>query len=135
VLIGGFVITGMESKRVVLRAIGASLANPPINLSNVLANPTIDIFDKNGKISTDDNWADSQKDDLIAAGYAPTDGFESAVLMVLNPGAYTAIVRGNSNTTGVALVELFDLTPITNSTVTSSSVANISTRGFVQNGD
>jgi hypothetical protein len=133
VLIGGFVISGTEPKRVVLRAIGGSLSN--FNVPDVLANPTIDIFDKNGKISTDDDWADSQKDDLIAAGYAPTDGLESAVLIVLNPGAYTAIVRGNGNTTGVALVELFDLTPVTSSSVTSSSVANISTRGFVQSGD
>jgi hypothetical protein len=102
----------------------------------VLANPTIKIFDNTGTmIALDDDWADSQKDDLIASGYAPTDAFESAVLTVLNPGSYTAIVSGNGNTTGVALVELFDLTKMTSSTVASSSVTNISTRGFVQSGD
>ncbi|MEY2491633.1 MAG: hypothetical protein QOH24_584, partial [Verrucomicrobiota bacterium] len=102
VMIGGFVISGTEPKRVVLRAIGASLGNPPFNLTNVLANPTIKIFDSTGSmIALDDDWADSQKDDLIASGRTPTDAFESAVLIVLNPGSYTAIVSGNSNTTGV----------------------------------
>jgi hypothetical protein len=128
VMIGGFIISGMEPKKVVIRAIGASLAN--FNVPGPLANPTIDLFDNNGRISTDDNWSDAQKTELIAAGYAPSNDFESAILATLNPGAYTAIVRGFSGSVGIGLVEVFDL-----SSASSSSVANISTRGQVEPGD
>ena len=128
VMIGGFIISGMEPKKVVLRAIGASLAN--FNVPGALANPTIDLFDSNGRIATDDNWADSQKAELLAAGFAPSNDFEAAIVAVLNPGAYTAIVRGFSGSIGIGLVEVFDL-----SSASSSSVANISTRGQVEPGD
>jgi len=128
VMIGGFIVSGMEPKKVVVRAIGATLAN--FNVPGVLANPTIELFDKNGRISIDDNWGDSQKTELLATGFAPSNDFESAILVTLNPGAYTAIVSGFSGSTGVGLVEVFDL-----SSASSSAVANISTRGHVEPGD
>jgi uncharacterized delta-60 repeat protein len=129
VMIGGFIVTGMEPKKVVIRALGPTLAN--FNVPNVLANPTIELHDGTGKlVTTDDNWGDLQKADLIAAGYAPPNNFESAILATLNPGNYTAIVRGFSGSTGVGLVEVYDLSQ----TSSSSTIVNISTRGQVQTG-
>jgi hypothetical protein len=130
VLIGGFVIGGPDNKKVVLRAIGPSLANPPINLTGVLADPMIEVHDANGIIGTNDNWKDTQQAAIAATGLEPTNDLESAVLLTLAPGSYTAIVRGNNGGTGIGLVEAYDVDLAANSTV-----ANISTRGFVNTGD
>jgi plastocyanin len=130
VLIGGFVIGGPDNKKVVLRAIGPSLANPPINLTGVLADPMIEVHDANGVISSNDNWKDAQQAEIAATGLAPTNDLESAVLLTLAPGSYTAIVRGNNGGTGIGLVEAYDVDLAANSTLT-----NISTRGFVNTGD
>ena len=130
VLIGGFVIGGPDNKKVVLRAIGPSLANPPINLTGVLADPMIEVHDANGVIGTNDNWKDTQQAAIAATGLEPTNDLESAVLLTLAPGSYTAIVRGNNGGTGIALVEAYDVDLAANSTL-----ANISTRGFVSTGD
>ena len=103
VMIGGFIVSGMEPKKVVIRALGPTLAN--FGVPSVLANPTIELHDGSGNvITTDDNWGDLQHTDLVAAGYAPPNNFESAILATLNPGNYTAIVRGFSGSTGVGLV-------------------------------
>src|SRR5438874_11041470 len=131
VLIGGFIIGGPDNKKVVLRAIGPSLSNPPFNLSGVLADPTIELHDDTGAIiATNDNWKDTQQADIAATRLAPTNDFESAILQTLAPGAYTAIVRGKNGGTGVGLVEVYDADPSVNAELT-----NISTRGFVGTGD
>jgi hypothetical protein len=130
VLIGGFIVTGTQPKEVVIRAIGPSLSG--FGVSGVLANPTLELHDSTGAvISTNDDWGDSaNKQAIIDSGLAPASNLESAILMTLNPGAYTAIVSGVNATTGVALVEVYDL-----DLTVDSKLANISARGFVQTGD
>jgi len=126
VLIGGFIITGSEDKAVLIRAIGPSLP-----LSGTLADPVLQLFDSSGRlIVLNDNWKESyDAEDIIDLGFAPTNDSEAAILRRLEPAAYTAIVSGVDNTTGVALIEVYDL----DSTV-DSKLQNISTRGFVQTG-
>ena len=127
VLIGGFIITGTDAKKVLLRAIGPSLP-----LDGFLADPLLELHDKDGNvITTNDNWETNlNQQDIIATGLSPNNPFESALLMTLEPDAYTAIVRGVRDTTGVALVEAYDL----DATV-DSQLGNISSRGLVQTGD
>lgn len=109
VLIGGFIIGGgNESPRIVVRAIGPSLN--AFGVANPLPDPVLELHDGNGLlIESNDNWADAQKDELQTVGLAPNDTTESAILMRLAAGAYTAIVRGKGNATGVALVEVYNL--------------------------
>ena len=108
VMIGGWIIGGREATNMVIRAIGPSLAGSGI--SGPLADPTLDVYNGDGiLIAQNDDWRSDQADVLIGSGLAPTDDRESAVLMSLVPGPYTAIVRGNGDTTGVALVELYNL--------------------------
>jgi len=129
VLIGGFVISGSNAKTVLIRAIGPSLRF--FNVANSLADPVLELFDANQSlIQADDNWRDAQEADIIATNLPPTDDRESAILVTLQPAAYTAVVGGTNNTTGVALVEIFDLEPNV-----GSVLANISSRGFVGTGD
>jgi len=105
VMIGGFIVLGTEPASSIIRAIGPSLP-----LAETLADPTLELHDSNGAIiSSNDNWKDTQEAEIEAAGLAPTDDFESAIAATLMPGAYTAVVRGNSNTTGLALVEAYQL--------------------------
>ena len=88
--IGGFIITGSAPKRVILRAIG-----PSLTLTGALADPVMELHGPNGFMTiTNDNWRDTQEAEIIATGLAPTDNLESAIVVTLNPGAYTAIVRG-----------------------------------------
>ena len=127
VLIGGFIITGTQNKRVLLRAIGPSLP-----LAGKLINPVLELHDNRGAlIASNDNWVDaSNRQDIVNTGAPPTDARESAILTSLAPGLYTAIVRGVGNTTGIALVEGYDL-----DRTSASKFANISTRGLVQTGN
>lgn len=144
VLIGGFIITGgTTDKTVVIRGIGPSLsgANPPV--AGVLADPVLELNMPDGSVITNNDWKDNSALDqiaLIASGLAPTDDLESALIITLAPedplvagsGLYTALVRGNNDTDGVGLMEVYDLDdPLT----TTSQLANISTRGFVGTGD
>ena len=138
VVIGGFIVQGTEPKKVVIRAIGPELTQHGV--PNALANPTLELHDGTGAlIASNNNWAttiiggiitSNQVAAIRASGYAPSDLRESAMIVNLPPGNYTAIVRGVDNTTGVALVEVYDLSPAPN-----SILENISTRSFVQTGD
>ena len=130
VMIGGFIITGSGQKSVILRAIGPSLTNDGI--TQPLQNPTLELHDDTGAlIASNDNWIDApNKQEIINSGVAPSNNLESAILMSLSPGAYTAIVSGVNNATGIALVEGYDLDP-----TAGSKLGNISTRGLVQTGD
>jgi hypothetical protein len=130
--IGGFIVTGTQPKRVIVRAIGPSLNS--VGVSGALANPTLELRDSSGLlIASNDNWMDaSNRQEIIASTLAPTSDLESAILMTLpaNNSAYTAIVRGVNDGTGVGLVEAYDLDRAVN-----SKLANISTRGSVQTGN
>lgn len=111
VLIGGFIVSGNQGKQVVVRGIGPSLAG--FGIAGPLSDPTLELHDGAGTlISSNDNWADGPDAAAIQArGLAPSQQAESALLATLGPGNYTAIVRGINNTTGVALVEVYDLSP------------------------
>jgi N-acetylneuraminic acid mutarotase len=137
VMIGGFIVQGTGTKSVIIRAIGPELTQ--YGITNVLANPTLQLYNSAGAlIGSNDNWqttiiggviTSNQVSDIQNSGHVPTNANESAIIANLAPGNYTAIVSGVSNTTGVALVEAYDLSPDT-----SSVLGNISTRGFVQTG-
>jgi hypothetical protein len=127
--IGGFIINGTDPKKVILRAIGPSLTARGV--PGALRDPTLELHDHtNATIAFNDNWKDSQQSAILATGLAPSDDRESAIVQTLAPGAYTAIVRGSGNTSGIGLIEAYDLDPSAN-----SKLANISTRGFVSTGD
>ncbi len=128
VLIGGFIVTGTQPKKVIIRAIGPSLP-----VSGALVNPTLELRDGAGNLlASNDNWRSHQQAEIIASTVAPTNDLESAIVATLpaNTSSYTAIVRGVNSGTGVGLVEVYDL-----DTPADSQLANISTRGFVQTGD
>ena len=138
VLIGGFIVQGMQPKRVIIRAIGPELA--PFGIPDPLADPTLELHDSTGAlIASNDNWMTTIIGGIIttdqvaairASGYAPGDLRESAMVVSLPPGNYTAIVRGINSTMGVGLVDLYDL-----SDLGSAILSNISTRSLVQTGD
>ena len=130
VLIGGFIITGNAPKMVLLRAIGPSLANANPPVVGALADPMLELHEPGGTVVTNDNWKDSQEQAITDTGIPPGNDLESAILETLAPGAYTAIVSGNNNGTGVALIEAYDLQP-----ESDSKLANISSRGKVETGD
>jgi uncharacterized protein GlcG (DUF336 family) len=124
-LIGGFIVTGTTSKKVIVRAMGPSLSDS--GLSGALADPILELHDSSGAIiTTNDNWADTQEIEVNATGIAPPNELESAIVRNLAPGAYTAVVTGKDGGSGTALVEVYDLSPGSDSTL-----ANISTRGAV----
>ncbi len=128
-LIGGFILTGTEPKKVIVRALGPSLAQ--FGLTDVLQDPTLELRGPNGAlIRSNDNWRSDQEIQIVDSDLAPTNEAESAIVETLPVAAYTAIVRGAGNTTGVGVVEIYDLDQ-----VADSRLANISTRGLVQPGD
>ena len=130
-MIGGFIITGNASKSLVLRGIGPSLTNSGI--SDALADPVLALHGSNGAtLFQNDNWQDdpAQSTQISAAGLALQDPRESGIAVMLSPGAYTAILTGRNQTTGVGLVEIYD----TNYGA-DAQLGNISTRGFVQTGN
>jgi hypothetical protein len=109
VLISGLILGGSTPKRVLCRAIGPSLQNQLGNA--VLQDPLLELHDGNGAtVSTNDNWRNaSNAAEIEATGLAPTNDNESAILMPLGPGNYTAIVRGVNNSTGIAVSEAYKL--------------------------
>jgi hypothetical protein len=131
VTIAGFTITGTGPKSVVFRGLGPTLDQPPFNVAGVLADPALQLFDSGGHpFWFNDNWKDTQQAQIQATGLAPPSDLESAILQILEPGNYTAILSGKNGTTGVGLVEVYDTT-----TGTSAELTNVSTRGFVGAGD
>ncbi|HYJ04373.1 MAG TPA: hypothetical protein VEX43_04525 [Chthoniobacterales bacterium] len=108
VMIGGTIVTGPDSARVVFRALGPTLA--AAGITNSLSDPQLELFNSNGvRISANNNWKDSQQAAIASAGLAPSNDSESAILADLPPGNYTAVVSGVSGDTGVALVEAYHL--------------------------
>lgn len=132
VLIGGMIITGNAPKRVLFRAIGPSTSSGGVPVPGRLMDTVLELRDNNGALVTsNDDWKDSpERAEIEASGLAPNDDRESAILRTVAPGAYTAILRGKNNSTGIALVEAYDL-----NTAANSLLANISTRGFIETDD
>jgi hypothetical protein len=139
ILDGGFIIEGAGAKTVMVRAIGPELTQ--YGVSGVLADPMLDLHDGSGAIiASNDDWQHTVTGGVIQGGQVgvvqntgtlvPADTREAALVVTLSPGNYTAVVHGKNNTTGVALVEVYDLSPGSN-----SLLHNLSTRGFVQTGD
>ena len=129
VMIGGFIITGNVAKPVVVRGLGPSLS--AFGVSNILADPMLELRGANGSlIVQNDNWKDSQRSQIEGTVFQPSDDRESVILATLPPAAYTAILSGKGQTSGVGLVEVYD-----NDQATDSQLANISTRGFVGSQD
>ena len=127
--IGGFVITGTDPKKVLIRAIGPSLSR--FNIADSLQDPTLELRDSTSLlVGSNNDWQSAPNADQIPLELRPSDGRESVVFATLQPGAYTAIMRGNNGGTGVGLVEIYDLDPTTN-----SELANVSTRAFVETGN
>jgi uncharacterized delta-60 repeat protein len=126
-MIGGFIITGTQPKTVIVRGIGPSLPIP-----GALADPVIEVHGAAGELlATNDNWNDSlTRQQIIDSGLAPSNDLESALWGVINPGAYTVVVRGKNDGTGIGLFEVYDLDP-----AVDSKLANVATRGFVETGD
>jgi hypothetical protein len=138
VMIGGFIIEGTGPKRVIIRAIGPELTQ--YGIANALANPRLELHNRTGAlIGSNDDWqttilggviTTNQVSEIQTSGHVPTAANESAIIADLQPGNYTAIVNGVNNTIGVALVEVYDLSP-----GATSTLGNISTRSFVQTGE
>jgi cysteine-rich secretory family protein len=127
VVIGGFIVTGTQAKQVIVRGIGPSLPLP-----GKLLDPSLELRDSGGGlVASNNNWGQSANSAAIAnSGVAPTNPSESAILMSLQPGSYTAILSGVNQTTGTGVVEVYDLDD-----AADSKLANISTRALVENGD
>ena len=136
-MIAGFIVHGSSPKTVLIRSLGPSLSR--FGVPGVLANPQLELHDATSLIGMNNDWQTTQIGGVITSnqvaairnsGLAPSNPLESALIATLSPGNYTAIVRGVNNTTGNALVEAYDLSP-----TSSSLLANLSTRGFVQTAD
>ena len=132
VLIAGFIITGTDPKNVIIRGRGPSLSGVGVTL----ADPTLELHQGSATLATNDNWkindrtGQSQQATIEATTIPPTNDLESAIVMTLHPGPYTAILAGRNQGTGVGVVEVYDLAQAAN-----SQLANISTRGFVDTDD
>lgn len=123
-LIAGFIITGSSSKKMIIRGVG-----PSLGFNGTLVDPMLELHTPDGVVTNDD-WRSNQEQEIIGSGVPPANNSEAAIIATLKPGAYTTVLRGTHNTTGVGLVELYDLDP-----AGGSVLANISTRGLVQTGD
>jgi hypothetical protein len=127
VLIGGFIVTGSQPKRLMARAIG-----PSLGIAGALADPQLELYDSGGTpIGSNDNWQDApNRQEIIDTTIAPPNALESAMLRSVTPGAYTAVVSGVGGASGIGLVEVYDL-----DRTVGSKLANISTRGVVRTAD
>ncbi len=137
VAISGFIVGGTGTKKLLLRAIGPSLTQSGI--TDPLADPYLELHDQTGAIiATNDNWATTevggaivadQQAEILASTVAPANPAEAAMIVDLSPGAYTAVVRSANTGTGIGLAEVYDL-----SQSAPATLANLSTRGFIQTG-
>jgi hypothetical protein len=137
VMIGGFIVTGNASRTIAVIALGPSIKSNGQPVPGTLQDPTLELHDGTGAtIATNDNWkiddatGQSQQSSIEGTGLAPANDKESAIVRTLPAGQYTAVVRGKNNTTGLALVQVYDVNPFA-----TSRLANISTRGKVGTGD
>jgi plastocyanin len=129
VLIGGFIIHGQVAKKLIVRGMGPSLQQGGV--TDVLADPVLELHRADGStIATNDDWKQNQQAEIEASGIPPHNDAESAIVTTLYPGSYTAILKGKNSAIGNGLVEVYDLDQ-----TAVARVVNISTRGFVEQGD
>jgi hypothetical protein len=129
VLIGGFVISGTGTKQVLVRGLGPTLTD--FGVAGALADPFLSLVTGSGNVLwNNDNWKDSQQAAIQATGKAPTHDSEAAIVQILGPGNYTAVLSGKNNTTGIGLVEVYDQSP-----ASTAQLSNISSRGHVGTGN
>jgi hypothetical protein len=127
-MIGGFIVTGNTPKPVILRGLGPSLTSSGLAPSLLLADPVLELHGSSGLLDQNDNWKDSpQRSQFEGGPFQPSDDHEAVIVGTLQPGAYTLILSGKNQTTGIGLVEIYDTNQLVN-----SQLANISTRAFVQ---
>ncbi|MEO5718011.1 MAG: hypothetical protein ABIR29_05505, partial [Chthoniobacterales bacterium] len=111
VMIAGTIIGGNESQTLLLRGLGPSFATGPTAISNPLPNPVLQLIDGEGTtVSVNDNWSDTQASEIGATGLAPTDALESALLVTLPAGNYTALMSDRDGGSGIGLLEIYNLT-------------------------
>ena len=128
-LIGGFIVSGSHSKKVVLRGLGPSLTGSGV--ANPLSDPVIRLHDSSSNlVASNDDWQDTQRTQIEGTPFQPTNDREAVIITTLAPGAYTVILSGKNGATGVGLVEIYD-----DNLAQDSQLANISTRGMVQTAD
>ncbi len=125
VAIGGFIVTGTVPKRVIIRGLG-----PSLSVSGALSDTTLELNQAGTVLATNDNWREMQESEIQATTIPPTNDLESAIVRTLDPGSYTAILRGKNNATGIGLIEVYDL-----DANVDARLANISTRAVVEAGD
>jgi hypothetical protein len=124
-MIGGFIITGNASKQVLIRGLGPSLSNS--GLTGLLLDPVLELRGADGGLLfQNDNWKDGQRSQIEGTPFQPADDREPVIIASLSPGAYTAVLTGKSQSTGIGLIEIYDLNQ-----AVASELANISTRGSV----
>lgn len=131
-LIAGFIVQGNEPKKVILRGLGPSLQTGGQPVPGRLTNPTLELRgSEDNLIFSNDDWMDSpQIQQIIDSTIPPPNDLEAAIVATLDPGAYTALLRGANGTTGIGLVEVYDL-----AANASANLVNVSSRGPVQSGD
>jgi PKD repeat protein len=128
--IGGFIITGSGTKRIIARAMGPSLKINGTPVPGRLQDPVLELHDSSGGVIINDDWRSTQEAEIQQTGLAPNDDHESAIVKRLPAGDYTAVVRGANNSAGIGLVELYDL-----STSDPGELGNLSVRASVQTDD
>ena len=127
--IAGFTISGTDPKQVAILGLGPRLSAAPFNMPGTLADPTLGLYDGSGTpIFSNNDWTETQGNSIAEIGLEPYAQVESAILITLQPGKYTAILSGNNGTTGVGLVEVYDASI---APVVSAELTNVSTRGLV----
>jgi hypothetical protein len=128
-MIGGFIVSGNTPKKVVIRGMGPLLGG--FGISDFLQDPYLELRSSgNVLLQFNDNWKDSQQTEIQNLGLAPNDDREAVIVATLTPGTYTALLTGKGGTTGVGLVEVYDVNP-----TADSQLGNLSTRGFVEGGN
>jgi hypothetical protein len=131
VSIGGFIISGSGTKKIMVRAMGPSLKSGGVPVPGRLLDPTLELHSADGKIiQSNDDWRDTQEQEIEQSGLAPPDDRESAIIITLPAGNYTAIIAGSDTTTGIGLVEIYDL-----DATNPDELGNLSVRSDVQTGD
>jgi uncharacterized delta-60 repeat protein len=127
VLIGGVIVGGTEPKKVIIRAIGPSLSEV---FDGALRDTTLELYQDETLLAENDNWKDSQQQEIEETTIPPGDELESAIVRTLAPGFYTAVMAGKNAAEGIGVIEVYDLDQTAN-----SQLANIASRGFVEGGD
>jgi hypothetical protein len=129
--IGGFIVSGTAGKNVILRAIGPSMQSGNTPVPGRLDDPVLELHASDGQlIQSNDSWRSTQEQQIMQSGLAPTDNREAAIIASLPSGQYTAIIRGANNSTGIGLVEIYDL-----ESTLPGELGNLAVRADVKTGN